>query len=152
VPKKLGQPEAIEMRIDNAVSLIGVVMEFLVHREKSVKNAPVDLPMELLVAAFATLKTDGRDTSETREWLSRHGVDVPKSAEAPYRRRTNNQKSAELEEFIRQLLGRGMTKTAVAKQLSVNRRVVIRVAREAFQNAQQCGIGVPNDLGKSEET
>lgn len=142
------------MRTETAVSLIGVVMEFLVHRESCVKSAPADLPVELLMAAFATLETDGRDTSETREWLSKFGVDVPKRTPAPYRRRANNQKSAEVEEFIRQLLDRGMTKTAVAKQLGVNRRTVIRIARETLQNAQQVNGGensVPNDLGKSEE-
>jgi hypothetical protein len=42
-----------------------------------------------------------------------------------------------MEEFIRQLLERGFSKTAIAKRLKVNRRVVIRVAREAVLSAQQ---------------
>jgi DNA invertase Pin-like site-specific DNA recombinase len=125
------------VRIETAISLIGIVMEALVHREKCVKNAQKDLPVELLTAAFATLEADDRDTSEAREWLSVHGAHPPKNKGFTYQRRANNQKSAEIEGFIRDLLDRGLTKTAVAKQLGVNRRVVIRVAREAIQSAQQ---------------
>ena len=91
--------------------------------------------MELLVDAYAKLEADV-DASGTLKWLSEHGVNVPKSKETAYRRRTNNQKSAEIEEFIRQLLARGLSKTAIAKKLKVNRRVVIRVAREAILSAQ----------------
>ena len=53
-------------------------------------------------------------------------------APARYVRRANNQVSAELEAFIRDLLARGRTKTAIAHALRVNRRVVIRIAREAI--------------------
>lgn len=91
--------------------------------------------MELLAAAYAELEPD--DAEGTLKWLSEHGVDVPKSTKDTYRRRANNQKSAEIEEFIRQLLDRGLSKTAIARQLKVNRRVVIRVAREALQSAQR---------------
>ena len=123
------------MRIATAVSLIQVVMEVVVHRQQCMNGAKGDLPMELLMAAFAKLDAD--DASGTLKWLSEHGVNVPKSMETAYRRRTNNQKSAEMEEFIRQLLERGFSKTAIAKRLKVNRRVVIRVAREAVLSAQQ---------------
>lgn len=100
------------------------------------KNAQKDLPVELLTAAFATLEADDRDTSEAREWLSVHGAHMPNSEQSPYRRRTNNQKSPEVESLIRDLLERGWTKSAIAESLRVNRRVVIRVAREALQSAQ----------------
>lgn len=123
------------MRIETAVSLIQVVMEVVVHRKLCMNGAEGDLPMELLMAAFAKLDAD--EASGTLKWLSEHGVNVPKSVEIAYRRRTNNQKSAEIEEFIRQLLDRGFSKTAIAKRLKVNRRVVIRVAREAVLSAQQ---------------
>jgi DNA invertase Pin-like site-specific DNA recombinase len=123
------------MRIDTAVSLIRVVMEVVLHRQHCLKEAGGDLPMELLMAAYAELDAD--DASGTLEWLLRHGVEVRKSGlETAYHRRSNNQKSAETEELIRQLLQRGLSKTAIAKQLKVNRRVVIRVAREALQSAQ----------------
>jgi len=136
------------VKIDTAISLLGVVMEALIHRENCLRGAQKDLPEELLVAALAKLEADDRDTSETREWLSNHGVHLPKSAQAPYHRRTNNQKPAEVEGFIRDLLERGWAKTAIAKQLKVNRRVVIRVAREA-ESAHNAKNRIPNDLGKS---
>lgn len=92
--------------------------------------------MELLSAAYSTLEAKEIDASGTLRWLSERGVHVSKCTETPYRRRANNQKSAEMEGFIRDLLERGLTKSAIAKQLGVNRRVVIRVAREALQSAQ----------------
>jgi hypothetical protein len=124
------------MRIETAISLIGVVMEALVHRETCLRGIQRDLPEELLTAALATLEADGRDTSATREWLSNHGVHPMPSAQAPYHRRANNQINDQAEALIRDLLDRGWTKTAIARQLKVNRRVVIRVALEA-ESAQQ---------------
>jgi hypothetical protein len=53
-----------------------------------------------------------------------------------YTRRAPNQISEYTESHIRELLNRGLTKSAVARTLRVNRRVVIRVWREA-QSAQQ---------------
>ena len=123
------------MRIETAVSLIEVVMEAVIHRQFCMNGAKGNLPIELLTAAYAKLEPD--DASGTLKWLTEHGVNVPKSTETPYRHRTNNQKSAEIEEFIRQLLDRGLSKTAIASQLKVNRRVVIRVAREAHESAQR---------------
>ncbi|HJZ64703.1 MAG TPA: hypothetical protein VKD70_10310 [Candidatus Acidoferrum sp.] len=124
------------MRIDTAISLIGMVMEATVHRENCLKSVKRDVPTELLSAALADLEADGADTTETCAWLSRHGVQVPQSAQAFYRRRANNQVSAEIEGLIRDMLNKGWTKTAIAKQLKINRRVVIRVSRE-FESAQQ---------------
>ena len=123
------------MRIDAAISLIGIVMEATVHRQNCLKSTEGDIPTELLSAALADLEADGADTSETRDWLSRHGIQIPQSAQALYRRRANNQVSAEIEGVIQDLLNKGWTKTAIAKELKINRRVVIRVAREA-QSAQ----------------
>jgi hypothetical protein len=128
-------PGGLAVRIETAISLIQVVMETVVHRKHCMNGAKGDLPMELLTAAYAELEPD--DASGTLKWLAEHGVNVPKGTEAAYRRRTNNQKSAEIEECIRQLLDRGLSKTAIARQLKVNRRVVIRVAREAIQSAQR---------------
>ena len=129
------------MRIDTAISLIVVVMEVLWHRELCMTRAGLktegkDLPVELIVAALADLDADGADTTEARDLLRSHGVQLPENAQMPYRRRSNNQKSAEVEELIRDLLNKRWTKTAIAKHLKVNRRVVIRVAREA-QGAQE---------------
>ena len=84
----------------------------------------------------ADLDADGADTTEARDLLRSHGVQLPETAQVPYRRRSNNQKPAEVEELIRDLLNKRWTKTAIAKHLKVNRRVVIRVAREA-QGAQE---------------
>jgi len=135
------------VKTETAVSLIQVVMEVVVHRELCIKGAKKDLPMELLTAAFAELNED--QAAGTLKWLAAHGVIVPKRTEIAYHRRANNQKSPETEELIRQLLEKGLSKTAIAKQLNVNRRVVIRVAAEAIQIAQSTQDGVPNDLGKS---
>jgi hypothetical protein len=136
MPRKLCQAKVIGMKIETAASLLGVVMEALLHRRTCCKAAQGgDLPVDLMAEAMAILDAAGRDTSGTREWLSTHGVHLPKADRPSYQRRANNQKSAEVEEFIRELLGRGLSKTAIAKQLSINRRVVIRVSREAVQSA-----------------
>lgn len=121
------------VKIESAISLIRVVMEALIHRETCLKSAEKDVPAELLAAAVAELEADSRDTSGTLAWLSKHGVHVPQSAQSPppYRRRANNQVPAEVEALIRDLLQQRWTKTAIAKHRKVNRRVVIRVAREA---------------------
>ena len=139
------------MKTDTAISLIGVVLEALIHRQNCLKSAQADVPEELLATALAELEADGRDTSETRDWLSKLGVQIPQSMQAPYRRRANNQVSAEVEALIRELIGKKWSKSAIAKQLNVNRRVVIRVAREAesAQNAPKIDNSVSNDLGKS---
>ena len=123
------------MKIESAISLMQVVMEALVHRENCLKSADKDVPKELLMAAVADLEADGRDTSDTIAWLSKHGVHVALSAQTPppYRRRANNQVPAEVEALIRELLAKSWSKSAISKQLNVNRRVVIRVAREAAE-------------------
>jgi DNA invertase Pin-like site-specific DNA recombinase len=123
------------MKIETAISLMRVVMEALAHRENCLKSAEKDVPEELLVAAVAALEADGRDTSETLAWLSKHGVHLPQSAQKqpPYRRRANNQVPAEVEVLIRELVAKSWSKSAISKQLKVNRRVVIRVAREAAE-------------------
>jgi DNA-binding NarL/FixJ family response regulator len=126
------------MRIESAISLIGVMMEALVHRKSCLRVAEKDLPDELLAAALAKLEAAGRDTSGVREWLSSYGVHPPQNAQAPYRRRANNQVSDRTEVLIRELLDCGWTKSAIARQLKINRRVVIRVAREMVQTAQKC--------------
>lgn len=127
------------MKTDTSISLIGVVLEALIHRENCLKRAQTDVPKELLATALAELEADGRDTSETRDWLSKHGVHIQQSILATYCRWANNQVSAEVEALIRELIGKKWSKSAIAKQLKVNRRVVIRVAREAesAQNTQK---------------
>jgi len=100
------------------------------------KTEGKDLPVELIVAALADLDADGADTTEARDLLRSHGVQLRESTPVPYRRRSNNQVSAETEALIRDLLDKRWTKTAIAKHLKINRRVVIRVAREA-QSAQE---------------
>jgi hypothetical protein len=67
-----------------------------------------------------------------------------------YRRRSNNQVSEYIEAHIRELLGRGLSKSAVARAVRVNRRVVIRVAQQA-QSAQGAHKDVINDLGTNLE-
>jgi DNA invertase Pin-like site-specific DNA recombinase len=103
--------------------------------------------MELLTTALRELEAVGRDTSETRAWFFRHGVQLPRGAKAGYHRRANNQISEQAETLIRDLLDRGWTKTAIAESLRVNRRVVIRVAREC-QSAQSMKNRRPIDSGK----
>jgi hypothetical protein len=120
------------MTTERAVWIIAVVMEALVHREICLRGTKSDVPVELLVAAFVKLEGKGRDTSGVRDWLSNHGVNLSQSEQAPYCRRANNQISAPAEALIRHLLDHGWTKTAIAETMRINRRVVIRVAREAL--------------------
>jgi transposase len=94
------------------------------------------------------LEANGRDTSEVRDWLFRYGVQLPQNAQPTYRRRANNQVSAEVEALICELIGKKWSKSAIAKRLKVNRRVVIRVARE-FQSAQSTKNKPLIDLGKN---
>lgn len=79
-----------------------------------------------------------------------NGAQTETSKPVPFRyvRRANNQVSEPLEMAIRDLLDRGWTKSAIAKAVRVNRRVVIRVARE-IQSAHKNERQVSNDLGKS---
>ena len=129
-------PDREVMKVETAISLIGVVMETLAHRKDCLGGIEKNLPMELLTTALAKLEENGRDTAGTREFLSDHGLHVPRIEPAPYHRRANNQKSEEVEAMIRDLLAAGWSKSAIARHLHVNRRVVIRVTLEASQNAQ----------------
>jgi hypothetical protein len=124
------------VKIETAISLVGLMMEALVHRKTCLRVAERDLPDELLAAALAKLEAAGRDTSGVREWLSSYGVHPPQNAQVLYRRRANNQVSDRTEVLIRELLDCGWTKTAIAQSLRINRRVVIRVSREA-ESAQR---------------
>jgi len=87
----------------------------------------------------------GVDTSSDagQQVENNEGSCVPVVEQAPphcqYFRRAGNQVSEYTEVHIRELLSRGLSKSAVARALRVNRRVVIRVAREA-QSAQQTGL------------
>jgi hypothetical protein len=125
------------VKTETAISLVGIVMEVLAHREICLKSAQKDVPGELLVAALADLEAYGADTTEARDWLNSHGIQLAQNSPALYQRRANNQVSAEVEAFIRELLDKSWSKSAIAKQLKVNRRTVIRVARESVENAQQ---------------
>jgi hypothetical protein len=136
------------VKIETAISLIVAVMEALVHRQTCLKSEKRDVPEELLTAALAELEANGRDTSEVRDWLFRYGVQLPQNAQPTYRRRANNQVSAEVEALICELIGKKWSKSAIAKRLKVNRRVVIRVARE-FQSAQSTKNKPLIDLGKN---
>jgi hypothetical protein len=120
-----------EMKVETAVSLLLVVVEALFYRETCRNRPDGDLPDELIAAALATLEAESRDTAGVRELLSKHGVHLHPSAPASYYRRANNQVSAPIEALIRDLLDSGWTKSAIAETLRINRRVVIRVSREA---------------------
>ena len=124
------------MRSETAISLLLVVTQAVSHRKICIGEVQGDVPLELLTIAFEALDADGIDASWTRAWLAEHGIEVPPCTSVPYRRRANNQVPAEVETLIRDLLERGWTKTAIALHLKVNRRVVIRVARES-ESAQQ---------------
>jgi hypothetical protein len=98
----------------------------------------------------AAVLADAGDDLGRNEWIEDgEGVRMKDSKQVPFRyvRRANNQISEPLEALIWDLLGHGWTKSAIAKALRVNRRVVIRIAHEA-QSAQKTRIRVPNDLGK----
>jgi hypothetical protein len=109
-----------------------ILMDALAHRRNCRRVESGELLETLLVACFWETEAEGRDMSEWHEWLASKGVEVRPRAPASYVRRANNQVSAELEALIRDLLARGWTKTAISHDLRVNRRVVIRVAREAI--------------------
>src|ERR1700760_3423491 len=109
----------ISMRVETAVSLIGIVMEALSHRETCLKKPHGDAQTELLVAAFEMLEEHGAEIAGARAWLSQHGLNLPKASRVRYQRRANNQTPAKVEELIAELLDRGWTKTAIAKHLKV---------------------------------
>jgi hypothetical protein len=110
-------------------------MDGLAHRRSCLEQSVGDVPVELLQAALIQLERDDIETAPTRALLEKMGVRVSRENAFTYVRRANNQVPAEVEALIRELLDRGWTKTAISKHLKINRRVVIRVAREA-QNAQ----------------
>lgn len=115
---------------DQRVAFALILMDALAHRCDCRRAEPGELLETLLVACFWESEAEGRDMSEWHEWLAGKGVEVRPRVSVRYVRRANNQVSAELEAIIRDLLARGWTKTAIARALRVNRRVVIRVARE----------------------
>ena len=117
---------------DKAAAIVVILMDALAHRRDCRRADPGELLETLLAACLGELEAEGRDMSGWHEWLATKGVEVRPRAPARYVRRANNQVSAELETFIRDLLARGRTKTAIAHALRVNRRVVIRIAREAI--------------------
>jgi len=142
---------------DHGVAFALILMDALTHRRDCRRAEPGKLLETLLVACFWETEAKGRDMSEWHEWLAGKGVEVRPRAPALYVRRANNQVSAELEAIIRDLLASGWTKTAIARALRMNRRVVIRVAREAvpsetIQSAQSGGERSPNGLGESQES
>lgn len=128
------------MTVETAEALILVTMDSVVHRQNCLWDAVRDLPCELLTEALAVLEADGEDVRDARQWFADHGVQLPapgpKCTEVhslppvPYARRAPNQVSPETEALIRELLTQGQTKSAIARAVNVNRRVVIRVARE----------------------
>jgi hypothetical protein len=99
------------------------------HRRDCRHVEPGELLETLLTAYFWEPESQDKDLSEVRQWLAGKGIEV--GPRPVYVRRTNNQVSAELEAIIRNLLARKWTKIEVARVLRVNRRVVLRVAREA---------------------
>ena len=154
------------VRSESALALVEAVVDALVHRLHCLQDEAGRIP-EAFARALSELESvgvpieleaEGRTVS-ARRWLEEQGVQLPvpdpKCTTAlsprplPYVRRANNQVSAETEALIRDLLAQGRTKTAIARALRVNRRVVIRVAREMAQSAQPTAQRLPNDLGKS---
>jgi hypothetical protein len=115
-----------------SAALIVILTDALAHRRDCQHSEPGELLETLLANCLGELEAEGRDMSGWHEWLATKGVEVRPRLPARYVRRTNNQVSAELEAFIHDLLARGRTKTAIAHALRVNRRVVIRIAREAI--------------------
>lgn len=128
----------------------------------------VSLWLEILAEELVKIE-DENFVSSVRDSLRRCGLDVPEvmlteppnlgrnaaaaegagkpsknkhereQSASSYTRRAPNQISEYTEAHIRELLRRGLSKSAVARALRVNRRVVIRVAQEA-QSAQQQGL------------
>jgi hypothetical protein len=142
---------------DQGAAFALILMDALAHRRDCRHAEPGELLETLVVACFWESEAEGRDMSEWHEWMATKGVEVRSRAPACYVRRANNQVSAELEATIRSLLAHDWTKTAIARALRVNRRVVIRVSREAvpnetIQSAQCAGPRSPNGLGESQES
>jgi hypothetical protein len=116
---------------DKAAAIVVILMDALAHRRDCRRAEPGELLETLFAACLGELEAEGRDMSGWYEWLATKGVEMRPRAPGRYVRRANNQVSAEIEGMIRNLLARGWKKTAIASALRVNRRVVIRVAREA---------------------
>jgi hypothetical protein len=116
---------------DQGAAFALILEDALTHRRDCRHVEPGKLLETLLVVCFRESEAKGRDVSKWHKWLASKGIEVRPRVPVRYVRRANNQVSAELEAIIRDLLARRWTKTAVARALRVNRRVVIRVAREA---------------------
>ena len=142
---------------DKSAALVVILSDALAHRRDCRRSEPGELLETLHAACLGELAVEGRDVSGWQQWLATKGVEVrPHSPPARYVRRANNQVSAEIESMIRNLLARGWKKSAIASALRVNRRVVIRVARElvpgeTIQNAQCADEPPPNGLRESKE-
>lgn len=123
---------------DLSAALIVILTDALAHRRDCKHSGPGELLETLLADCLGDLEAEGKDMSGWHEWLATKGVEVRPHPPVCYVRRANNQVSAEIEALIRDLLARGWKKTAIASALPVNRRVVIRVAREAAPNGHPC--------------
>jgi hypothetical protein len=131
------------MTVETAEALVWTAIYSTEHFRHCLNSAVRDLPCELLSEALAILEGAGEDVPATPQWFADRGVELPvlmsemhKSAQVPYVRRANNQVSPETEALIRALLTQGQSKSAIARTLRVNRRVVIRVARETVHVEQ----------------
>jgi hypothetical protein len=116
---------------DQGAAFVVILMDALAHRRDYRHTASGELLETLLASCLGELQADGKNISGWHVWLAGMGVELRPRVPARYVRRANHQVSAEHEAFIRDLLARGWNKTAIARALCVNRRVVIRVAREA---------------------
>lgn len=131
----------------------GLVAFGVLYWRDCMSRKDLEWVLKILGEEFACAIAAGEDLEELRAFLAERGVSVPEhvsgsdSSEAlpqnrqesgspregpahPYVRRANNQVSPETEALIRELLTQGQTKSAITRALRVNRRVVIRVARE----------------------
>jgi hypothetical protein len=115
--------------LNGEVAFTLILLDARDHRRDCRHVEAGELLETLLRAYFWEPESQDKDLSEVRQWLAGKGIEV---GPCPvYVRRTNNQVSAELEAIIRNLLARRWTKIDIARVLRVNRRVVLRVAREA---------------------
>ena len=104
--------------------------------KESLLGVGLRLPELQEPASSDGLDETGAETEST-SIMNNNEVESP-SQPSPclYVRRANNQVSEYTEAHIRELLSRGLSKSAIARAIRVNRRVVIRVAHEA-QSAQR---------------
>jgi hypothetical protein len=129
------------MTQQDAVALIAVSLEALIHRRRCVpEEALAYIPVGLLRLALDQLDEDGADTSAVRAQFIEEGLDL---SEIPHCAHASERRSSDNDESIGELSGsrvpkviaaailakfeEGWSKSRIAREFRLNRRTIIRI-------------------------